>query len=652
MTTATETGLQYEEYEFDPRYFIHTAKNNITSFGHVIAEAVSNADEAITKRSKSGNGRDKGRIHLHYDPESMMLTVTDDGVGLTTEEVRKRLKRVGAEAMEEARRAFFHRGIREVFIAMGVSIVETIALQDGKSVYTRAVFHPTEGMAIADSDAPALDEVRGQLGILETGTRISIPLKPLAATKPAQFTFPKLLEQIENCVQVRAVLMDPDREVVFEFGDAPPRPVQFSYPDGEKLLSPTEVEIEGLRGTLWAKAANEPIKKGGMSRQTRRYGILIRGERAAYEVTLGTKLQTYPSHKQLFGELRIDGIEQAQREADQEADEEAQLIYKADRSGLNPDHPLVESIYEFLDEELGPYVAELEAKERKKQLTPDVQRQLHQLARLINDAVKLEDFGDMELPEGKPKTDARPTGEGPVPPEPPAEIPVPVVEDGIAFAYTRVFVSAGKSRTVKVWFDTEEIPKDTPVELESEHDGIVRGARLSGSSVPTPRDHGIGELLLTIQADETEGRHEVTIRAGGYHATLPIYVRFPRASGFIRDIVLVDEDWESGAALYDPQTGRVKVYVRRPEFLDVAKRAQKEKLGNPFDYLPYRVLVVESVREAALRTAAERRAEVLFDELPYEERQEQDALSRLILTEYHALDYKLRGLLVDAFVYG
>src|SRR6516164_4755723 len=134
----------------------------------------------------------------------------------------------------------------------------------------------------------------------------------------------------------------------------------------------------------------------------------------------------------------------------------------------------------------------------------------------------------------------------------------------------------------------------------------------------------------------------------GYKTTLIVYVRYPRATGFIRDIVPVEEDWESGAAVYDPQTGRVKVYVGRPEFVNLAAHAKKEKADDPFKYLPYRTLMVESVREAALRTAAERRAGVLFDELPQEERQEQDALSNLILYEYQALDYKLRRILVEA----
>src|SRR5262245_24950711 len=148
MTTSREAGTAYEPYEFDPRYYIHTAKNNITSFGHVIAEILSNSDEAITHRAMRVGAPDTGAIHIHYEPASMDLSVTDDGIGLLAAEMRKRLKRVGAEAMVEARRAFFHRGVREVFIAMGQSTVESIAMKDGKPVYTKALFHPTDGMAI------------------------------------------------------------------------------------------------------------------------------------------------------------------------------------------------------------------------------------------------------------------------------------------------------------------------------------------------------------------------------------------------------------------------------------------------------------------------------------------------------------------------
>lgn len=414
MTGGAEPGvnLPFEQYEFDPRYYVQTAKNNISSFGHVIAEAASNSDEAISKRAAARGESDQGRILIKFDPESRLLIVVDDGIGLSAQDMRSRLRRVGVTAAPGSRRAFFHRGIREAFIAMGVSVVESISIGNGGAVYTRAVFDPTRGMAIEIGDAPLTDALRVETGIQNSGTKVTIPIRRLADLKPHQFTFPKLMEQIENCVQIRPVLLDPHRVVLFEFGSAAPRRVRFQYPRGESLIDERPVEIGGFKGTLWAGVAKEPIAGSGWSRQTRRYGILIRGQRAAYEVSLGTKLQSAPVHKQLFGELRIDGIEEAQREADAKADDEAQLIYKADRSGLNPDHPLVELIYQYLDSHLGPLLGALEANQRKKRVSEDVRRQLSQLARLINDAVKLEEFGEIESKAGRSSQDPQPNGQG------------------------------------------------------------------------------------------------------------------------------------------------------------------------------------------------------------------------------------------------
>jgi hypothetical protein len=90
MTGAAEAdvSLPFEQYEFDPRYYIQTAKNNISSFGHVIAEAASNCDEAISKRAAARGGSDQGRILIKYDPDSRLLTVVDDGIGLSAQDPR------------------------------------------------------------------------------------------------------------------------------------------------------------------------------------------------------------------------------------------------------------------------------------------------------------------------------------------------------------------------------------------------------------------------------------------------------------------------------------------------------------------------------------------------------------------------------------
>ena len=112
----------------------------------------------------------------------------------------------------------------------------------------------------------------------------------------------------------------------------------------------------------------------------------------------------------------------------------------------------------------------------------------------------------------------------------------------------------------------------------------------------------------------------------------------------------MDEDWESGSAYYNPANGRVTVYVGRPEFKDAASRARKDKVKEPFEHPLYRELVVESVREAALREAARRRAEVDWDELTYQEKQERGRFLELVLSAYYEFDYLLRAPLLRAFL--
>ena len=640
--------LNYEPLEYDPRFYIQSAKSSISSVGHIIAEAFSNSDEAISRRADRDGTGDAGTIRIAYDPETMILQVIDDGAGMTADEMKERLKKVGAAALEGAKRGFFHRGIRDVFIAMGTSTVESVGLENGEFVYSKASFEPRLGMAVVEHNAPVTDEIRESVRLERTGTVLTIPMKRLATQKPKLVEFGSLKSQIENCVQVRPVLADDDREILFEYGDSPAKRLHFSYPSGDELVPLTTITIAGHTGTFWAAAADNPISGGfGNSKQTRRYGILIRGERAAYEVSTGDKLRTNPVMQRVYGELRLDDIEELQREADREANDEAQLIYKADRSGLNADHEFVEAIYSFIDETLAPLVAELEAKAEKKEMTPDMRRQLAKLAQIINKAVDSAPFGGLDDPEGKTEPDQEIPPDGP--PPPPGPPPEPRSVEDMEFAYGKIFIKAGQTRTVKLYFNTDKIPTGTEIELVAERDEIVHEVKVA-SEVPVANEHGIAAVDVTVTAHSAEGRHEVEIRAGGYAAILPVHVRYPRASGFISQIVLDERDWPSGSALYDPASGRVTVFIGRPEFRSAALRAKRETDKDPMKHPLYRELVVESIREAALRPAAQRKAEVEWDDLPYEERQERESFLNLVLTEYYALDYQLRAALLDAFL--
>jgi hypothetical protein len=639
---------EFKKLEFDDRYYIQTAKNAIEGLTHIVEEIGSNEDEAITRRSDRDGGADDGAMVFAYDPESMTLAVTGDGLGMTADAMRARLGRVGASPDSTSKRSFFHRGAREVFLAMGGGEVTSIGqLTTGEQVLSRAVFDPYLGMAIVEEDRPVTDADRKELGLSGTGTRVQVPVKRFAAKKPKLFEFGAIESQIRDCVGLRVVLTDPGRIVSLRFGSEPPRELHFTYPDGEDLVTLKSVEIDGHNATIWAKIAEKPIK-GAVRRRTRRNGILVRSERAAYEISLGEALRNHPAMGRVFGELRIDDIEMMQRDADKQADDESQLIYKTDRSGLNAEHPFVEAIHSFVDRTLTPLIADLDANDTKRQVSPDMRRQLQKLAREINQVLKEAHVADIDDPGGNMTDTTKPSGEQPEPPEPPPSTPREV-EDGISFAYDRIFLEAGRSRTVKVWIDVSKIPVGTPIRVESSPDEMISASTLSRSEVPEPGADGVAEVNLALKGGSVEGRHEVVVSTGGYKALLPVHVRFPRASGFISQIIPEETDWEAGSALWDPATGVVRVFVGRPEFKDAAATAKRDAVEE-WKYPLYRQLVVESVREAALWPAAARRAEVEWDELPQDERQDTNGFYRLVQSSFQELDYLLRSKLIKVFV--
>jgi hypothetical protein len=212
-----------------------------------------------------------------------------------------------------------------------------------------------------------------------------------------------------------------------------------------------------------------------------------------------------------------------------------------------------------------------------------------------------------------------------------------------------VLVLAGDTREVELLIAPALISPGTPIAVTSKAGQIVAAVKLDKEAVPDPDSDGISTVRVTVVAGSREGRREVEVASGGYAATLPVHVRFPRASGFISSIDPVDEDFESAAALYNPATGKVQVFIGRPEFKQAEARAYKAKRPKFEDPL-YQMLIVESVKEAALMPAAARNAEVAMDELDEAERKDPRRFHDEVLTEYASLEYKLRAALIDAYV--
>jgi len=637
-----------EELEYEGRYFTESAKSAVESAIQIVEEAISNEDEAIRERAERDGGPSEGEIVVAYEPDRKVLTITGDGVGMTSDRMRKRLRTVGGDPEAGAKRSYFNRGIRDVFLAMGGGEVSSIGKNSaGEEVFSNCTFliNDSRKMAIRTdvADAVPTEEDRERLGLDGTGTQVRVPVARLEKSRPKQFRFSELERQIRDCVGLRPVIADPARQITLAYADTPPRSLHFEYPEAEDLILEKEVEVAGMRGTLWAKLAPMAIKQA-RNRHAWISGILIRGERSAYEIARDSRLAKFPAMERVIGELRIDGIEDLQREAD----DDAQLVYKTDRSGLIAEHPAVEAAYDLLVSELEPLIADLDANRPETKTSADVRRDLQKLAREINSVIDGEIAVGPEDSEADLADDPDPKPGEPVPPGPGEQLERDL-EQPIEFPIAYAMVYAGESKPIKVWFASDRIPPGSPVEVTSAPDEYVSAAVLSADTVPPPDTDGVAELSVKVTGGNSEGRYELRVRSGEHEAMLPVHVRFRRASGFISNIVLDDEDWPSGSAIWDPSSGVVSVKVGRPEFKQIASRAAQNGHKDPFKDPLYRQLVVESVREAALWQAAKQKAEFEWDELPIADRQDGRSFQRETQFIFQEFDYKLRAKLHKAF---
>lgn len=640
--------LVFEDFQFDQRYYIQNAKASITSVVQVFGEIISNADEAISKRIVVAGG-DDGDIHVYYDSAKVEMRVTDDGIGMDTAAINERLKFVGKESVEGSKRSFFHRGLRDVIMAMGWGDVQSIARVGGQFVYSHSRLDGRQGVAMVARDDLVTPEARVIVGGEGTGTAVTVPLGRIQKLTPRSLNFSDMLHLFEDCVQVRPVLLDASRRVFLHYDGEPPRRVEFKYPDGEVLVDNAPVRVGGMDATLWVRAAEKPIG-GNSSKQRRRSGILVRGERAAYEVTVGDKVRGHPGMSRIYGELRIDGIEELQRKLDKEADDESALIYKPDRSGLNEDHPLVIAIGEFVDAKLAPFLVDLADTGSKAKVTTDERRRLMKMAQIINREIRDAGFGGVLDDDGKPKPPDSSNGAGGHGGTGGAGTPKPrTITSAMEFAVRHVLVLAGATREVDLLIDPTMISVGTPISVTSKTGQIVAAVKLGKEVVPNPDGDGISTVKVSVVAGSSDGRRVLEVAAGGYTAALPVHVRFPRASGFISRIELVNEDIPSSAALYYPFDGRVDVYTGRPEFKQAEAKARKAK-RQPMEDQRFRQLICESVMEAALIHAAQDKALIAMDELSESERKDPRRFHNEVLLEYGDMVYRLRAALIEAYV--
>jgi hypothetical protein len=658
------------------RYFRENFAQGGFDLVQVLPELVTNADAAI-----AAAGRTHGRIELAVGPpdtgfradwrrELRRLRVpafpvwryevrcTDDGEGVDAEVVERRLGALGVVPERAAQRGLFGRGLRDVWLAQGGGRIEGV--RGSRAV--ESWFFPARGddpFAYAHvRDDPDVESMRRALGVRASGSRVTVPLPE--ARLPAAG---RLRTMVANLVQLRPVLEDPSRELWLTLPDRPAELVVFSppEPDPERpVLFDDEVRVTAdVRARIVVRRAATAIAQTPQ-RALRRGGLLVRSGRAAHEVTLGSA-ENLPGARHLYGEVLCEAIEDIQRAALDSA--RPQLVVKADRTGLNEHHPLVQRLYSAIDEVLRPIVAEEERRAGAHMVTAARAirardevglRELNDALRTAFDAPGSAGFARGGAPSRHaPETNGgRSEEQSPAPasePDTPSAMEAqPPALAPMRFKQLLVRMRPGEQRSVSLLFDPARVGAGTPVSVLSD-----TGLRLKlwEDVVPAPNSRGWSRLTGTLRARATvrPGSHlAVLAEAGAYSAELEVQIVRHHASGWVREIARKDEDAQIEAH-FDPESGVVTVFEGRPEFRALARAARRAGLPGRRvqEYVPYRLLEVEAAANAVYQWAAERLLERRFaGERPIDPAE----YARAVRSEAQALRHRAHERLMRAFL--
>ena len=658
------------------RYFRENFAQGGFDLVQVVPELVTNADAAI-----AAAGRDHGRIVLALGPPDPVFLAdwrrelrrlgvpgfpvwrhevrcTDDGEGVDASIVERRLGALGVVPEQGGQRGLFGRGLRDVWLAQGGGRIEGV--RDGRAV--DSWFFPAAGddpfSYVHVRDDTATEQMRRALGVPRSGSRVTVPLPGARLPVPG-----RLRNLVSNLVQLRPVLEDHARELWLELPDRSAELVVFSppEPDPERpVLFDDEVKVGAdVRARIVVRRAARPIPQTPQ-RAVRRGGLLVRSGRAAHEVTLGS-VENLPGARHLYGEVLCEAIEELQRAALDSP--RPQVVVKADRTGLNEHHPLVQRLYAAIDEVLRPIVA---AEERRAgahlvQAARAIRARDEVGLRELNDALRtaFDAPGSAGFAPGGAATNRAPATNG-GPPQQEAAQPdrEPAAQEGpqlepaplapMRFKQLLVRMHPGEQRSVSLLFDPARIAPGTPVAVLA--DAGLR-LKLSADTVPEPHSRGWSRVTGTLRARATVhpgSRLTVLAEAGEHSAELEVLIVRHHASGWVREIARKDEDAQVEAH-FDPESGVVTVFEGRAEFRALARAARRAGLPKRRvqEYVPYRMLEVEAAANAVYQWAAERLLERRYaGERPLDPAE----YARAVRFEAQALRHRAHERLMRAFL--
>jgi len=381
-----------EPLEYTKRHGRMTAQYAVRDIYDALVELITNSDDSYYRM-----GNEKGQIlieveHRRYKEKSRVI-VRDRAEGITLEEMRRKIKKVGELTGANGDRSFMGRGAKDCAI-LGKVTFESI--KDNK--YHKCEVRPNMDFIPYSPSIRATEDIRKRLSIPRgDGTVVTIGVDqniriPRHDTFLSDLPWHYALRDIMHKNLGRKVFLRNLNE------DVPPDRLIYNVPAGE-VVTDEEFEVPdypGITAHLLLHKANDRLEDP-LDKRFRRIGILIKGERAIHEVTLFFSEFEHDSYAEhYFGRLVCPFIDKLCKEYDDQQDTGIPhpesnpflLIDPNRQSGLRRDHPFTKALLQFPTECLRALIAKDREKEREKHIQIENEETTKRLKKLAKEASK------------------------------------------------------------------------------------------------------------------------------------------------------------------------------------------------------------------------------------------------------------------------
>lgn len=356
--TVEGTPVHVEQTERSFRQATESAMGNEILLG--LIELITNCDDQY--------GEQRGAILVRFPkPEAdgtWQVQVCDKATGIGYDEVERKLLQFGGRTSGhergETKRGNRGRGAKDL---SHFGHVRWDMFKDGRYCWLWIDRH---GNGQRSPRPEKADAYRDEFGIARNGVVATITCDRQRFRRPQR---DRIKQRLEYAVQLRNVMSSPKRTVKLQYGDEEAVNLRYLEPQGKREFPAVDAEVKGYPGLARVVVAEVPTPfqedQNDLSRQG---GLLITSGLAVHEATL-YRFESSPYSGFFLGSVRWNTIDDLSRTFDDREDKglttdaanPAQII-RADRRGLNPQHPAARALKAAVEDVLRPHF-ERKAKE-------------------------------------------------------------------------------------------------------------------------------------------------------------------------------------------------------------------------------------------------------------------------------------------------